>query len=166
MTTTTPSVKFVNSGALTRTTTVIMVLTYVGLAAALGQHAYGSGSTTDPDGHRKGCWPHNYAAAAAQFVDVFSSLCLLCHGSSSGEFSFLEFSLPLVSLCWCLFWCLLSSFRLQSGCHFHQWGLSHWGLHYCNPFQCIPRASIGVSWCWSVILARGALHSCSLHCLK
>ena len=36
---------------------------------------------------------------------------------------------------WCLFWCLLSTFRCHAGCHVHPWGLSHWGLHHCNPLE-------------------------------
>ena len=27
---------------------------------------------------------------------------------------------------------MLSAFRYHAGCLIHQWGLSHWGLHYCS----------------------------------
>ena len=36
---------------------------------------------------------------------------------------------------WCLFWCLLSTFRCPAGCHIHSWGLNHWGLHHCSPME-------------------------------
>ena len=35
-------------------------------------------------------------------------------------------------ICWCLLWCLVSTLRFPCGCHVHQWGLKHWGLHHCN----------------------------------
>ena len=36
---------------------------------------------------------------------------------------------------WCLFWCLLSTFRCHAGCLIHSWGLNHWGLYHCNPLE-------------------------------
>ena len=56
-------------------------------------------------------------------------------GSQVGFFS--EFSLPLFCILyvWCLFCCLLSTFRCHTGCHIHSLGLNHWGLHHCNPLE-------------------------------
>ena len=36
---------------------------------------------------------------------------------------------------WCLFWCLLFTFRCQVGCHIHPWGLNYLGLHLGNPLE-------------------------------
>ena len=36
---------------------------------------------------------------------------------------------------WCLFWCLLFTFRCRVGCHIHLWGLNLWGFHLCNPLE-------------------------------
>ena len=61
-------------------------------------------------------------------------VCQLCHGSSLGELSLSELSLPLIHYvgCWCLPYCLLSAFRFLCGCHAQQWGLNCWGLHCQN----------------------------------
>ena len=51
--------------------------------------------------------------------------------------SFSGLSLPpfCILYVWCVFWCLLSTFRCHTGCHIHPWGLNHWGLHHCNPLE-------------------------------
>ena len=60
-------------------------------------------TTTHCGGHsKKCCQPCHCAAAATSVPDAFFGLCKLCHGSSSGEFSFSEFSIPPISICWCL----------------------------------------------------------------
>ena len=33
---------------------------------------------------------------------------------------------------WCLFCCMLSTFRCHAVCHIHQWGLNHWDVHHCH----------------------------------
>ena len=53
------------------------------------------------------------------------------------EVSFSKLSLPTFCILyvWCLFCCLLSTFRCPAGCHIHPWGLNHLGLHPCNPLE-------------------------------
>ena len=55
-----------------------------------------------------------------------------------GFFSELSLLLFCILYVWCLFWCLLSTFRCQVGCHIHPLGLNHWDLYPCNPlvFTC------------------------------
>ena len=113
VTTTTPTVMVLCSGSLTINETVTMAPTSVGLAAALGQHC---------------------ATEATSVPDAFSGLCLLCHGSSSGNF-FFRVDLPpdfcmLVSVMVFAF-----SSRFQCGCHVYQWGFSCWHLDHCNPLE-------------------------------
>ena len=38
---------------------------------------------------------------------------------------------------WCLFCCLLSTFRCHAGCCSYLLGLSYWGLQHCNPLELI-----------------------------
>ena len=56
--------------------------------------------------------PSKIAPRCANFPDL-SGLCQLCHWSSSGEFSFSEFSPQPISYCWCLLQCLHFAFRLN-----------------------------------------------------
>ena len=58
-------------------------------------------------------------------------------GSPQVGFFFSELSLPLFCILyvWCLFWCLLSTFRCHAGYYIHPWGLNHWSLHHCNPLE-------------------------------
>ena len=47
-------------------------------------------------------------------------------GSPQVDFFFrVEPPTILYIICWCLFWCLLSTFRCPVGCHIHLWGLNH-----------------------------------------
>ena len=61
--------------------------------------------TVDTDGHNEGFfWPcHCIAVATTSAPDAFSGICQSCKWSS-GEFSLLEFSIPLIpyAVCWCL----------------------------------------------------------------
>ena len=69
-------------------------------------------ATTDHEGDNKGCcWSCHCATAVTSVLDDFSGL---CHGSSSGEFSFSELSLQPISLWWSWLWCLHSAFRFFS----------------------------------------------------
>ena len=44
-------------------------------------------------------------------------------------------SYQFVCICWYLWWCMLSVFRLHCICHFHLWVLDHWALHNCSPLE-------------------------------
>ena len=48
-----------------------------------------------------------------------SGTCQLCHGFSSGEFSFSRLTIPLIHyvVLWYLLWCLVSVFMFPRGCH-------------------------------------------------
>ena len=81
-------------------------------------------------------WPCLCATAATSIFNASSGLCQLCHGFSTGRFLFQSWaSYHFVYIVWCLFWCLLSTFRCHAGCHIHPWELNCWGLHHCNPLE-------------------------------
>ena len=75
------------------------------------------------------------------FRSSCSPTCLLrhipiCHRSSTGNFPFQSWVCDQFAyICWCLLWCMVSTFRCHSGCHIYQWGLNHWGLHLCSPSE-------------------------------
>ena len=68
-----------------------------------------------------------------------------------------------ISYVWCLFWCLLSTFRCQAGCHIHPWEINHWGLHPCNPLEFTHGRHI----CNLVmVIGPHAQSGCSLHYIE
>ena len=74
----------------------------------------GSAAKIDLAGHNKGsCWHHHCATATTTAVrHTFSDVCLLCHGSSTGESSVSELSFPLihyVGVCYSVCFLLLGS---------------------------------------------------------
>ena len=98
-----------------------------------------SATTVHSEGLYEGfCWSHNYAAATTTSVAyAFLGICQLCHGSSRGEFSLSELSLPVISYmicCWLLH-CLISAFRFPYSCHVHQWGWTIGSLQHHNPSE-------------------------------
>ena len=84
------------------TTPAMMAL--LELTSSFGSARCGSATTADAMGHNQYCWPCHCAMATASVPDTFSGIYQLCHESSAGKLG-----LPLIfSVCWCLFWCLLS----------------------------------------------------------
>ena len=56
------------------------------------------------------------------------------------QVSFLELSPPpfCILYVWCLFQCVLSTFRCHTGCHIPHWGLNCWVVYHCNPIGVYP----------------------------
>ena len=85
-----------------------------------------SSSKTTLDAKRlwKCYWPCLYATAATSHLwCLFQAYANYAMGSPQVGFFFrVE---PPTILCWCPFWCLLSTFRCQVGCHIHLLGLNH-----------------------------------------
>ena len=74
-------------------------------------------------------------------------------------------SLPLFCILyvWCLFWCLLSTFRCPAGCHIHLWGLNHWGL-YCLAY--VPQYQANSSPIVCAVLALDSWNYCLASLIK
>ena len=60
---------------------------------------------------------------------------------------------------------MVLAFWLPCGCHVHQWGLLHWGLHCHNPMQ-YSLCSRCASWWRSMTHASSASSGCSFHYFK
>ena len=132
--TTTPPVTVVSSG-MPSISSVTVAPSLMGLPAMLGQHDVVLLPPLTPK-CSGGVLGLASATAATSIFIASSDLCQLCHGFSTGSFFFrLEPPLFCILYVWCLFWCLLSTFRFPAGFHIHPWGLNHWGLHPCNPME-------------------------------
>ena len=133
--TTTPPAMVVSSGLLS-VSSVTVAPSLMGLPATLGQ----SEVVLPPPLMPRGSGGVIGLTSVLQ-QEPASSMPLLAYanyamGSPQVGF-FSELSLPpfCILYVWCPFWCLLSTFRCQVGCHIHLWGLNHWGFHHCNPLE-------------------------------
>ena len=124
-TTTTPPVMVLYSG-LSSVSSVTVAPSLMGLPATLGQCEVvqppplmlrGSGSVIGP--------------ASVPQQQLQSSMPLQAYANYAMGFPrvvfFFRVEPPtiLFIIYWCLFWCLLSTFRCQVGCHIHLWGCNH-----------------------------------------
>ena len=133
--TTTPPVTVVSSG-MSSLSLVTMAPSLMGLPITLGQHDLVLLPPLTPRcsghvlGHASVPW-----AATSTFDASVRPMPIMPWAFCTGRFLFQSWAF--LSFCilyvWCLFWCLLSTFRCHAGCCIHPWGLNHWGLHHCNP---------------------------------
>ena len=123
--TTTPPVMMVSSG-LSSVSSVTMAPSLMGPLATLDQCRVvkppslmlkGSGDVIGP--------------ASVPQQQTPSSMLLLAYANYAmgspqvGFFFRVEPPTILYNICWCPFWCLLSTFRCQAGCCIHLWGFNH-----------------------------------------
>ena len=120
-----------------------------------------TGSTTifDVEGHSEEfCWLHHYAEATTTSVpDAISSILKLCHGSSTVEFTLLEFGLPTIHILYivvCYRVCFLLSGSSVPTIFTN--GSSTIGVWITAALQSIPLADICASW-----LVCGPCHECT-----
>ena len=145
--TTTPPVMVVSSG-LSSVSSVTVAPSLMGLPATLDQHGVVQPPALMPR-HSGGV----IGPASVPQQQPPSSMPLLAYANYAmgspqvGFFFRVEQPTILYLICvWCLFWCLLFSFRCQIGCHIHLWGLNHQGLHLGNPLEFTHGRHICATW--------------------
>ena len=82
-----------------------------------------------------------------------------------GSLSELSFHLFCILYVWCLFWCLLSTFRCHAGCHFHPGGSTIEVCTTATPWSLLM-LGICATWWWVSAHTRYAQSGCSLHYLE
>ena len=128
--TTTPQVTVVSS-SMSSLSFMTMAPSLMGLPTMLSQHDVAV-ATPDTMMLWQCSWPCLCATASTSILDASSGLCQLCHGFSPGRFLFQSwashhFVYYRFGVC--------STFRCQTGCHIHPWGLNCWGLQHCIPLE-------------------------------